>query len=309
MALPATPSSVRLARDWVAALLREIGREDLCESAQLGVSELVTNALLHAEPPVTVAVRGTTTHPRVEVTDASLVPPRHQITALDIDIDDPMTWATMGRGLDLMARHSRRWGADIHPFGKGKVVWFEPADQPRNTASDGEIFDVVDLLPGVDDESLADGFTIQFLGMPVELFARLRVYFNEIGREVRLVAMTDPDRFPLARELAETYLKVERERRLAEGIEDLDKAIVEGRETVDLSYKVPRSAPETMTRVNSLLDQLYREFSADALLAVKPIPVLMDLQHWYVTEFARQAAGEEPRPWTGPTRLAQQDTS
>ena len=49
----------------------EIGRPELVECAELGVSELVTNALLHGEPPITVRVRGTAEHPRVEVRDGS----------------------------------------------------------------------------------------------------------------------------------------------------------------------------------------------------------------------------------------------
>ena len=74
LALPASPPSVRLAREWVTGILSDIGRDELADSARLGVSELVTNAILHAEPPITVSVRGTVARPRIEVVDHTLIP-------------------------------------------------------------------------------------------------------------------------------------------------------------------------------------------------------------------------------------------
>ncbi|WP_447644734.1 ATP-binding protein [Nocardioides zeae] len=57
------PTCVQQARRWAAAVCRDMEREDLLDAAELGVSELVTNALLHATEPVTVRVRGTRAHP------------------------------------------------------------------------------------------------------------------------------------------------------------------------------------------------------------------------------------------------------
>ena len=62
LVLPASPPSVKLARSWVSKILAEIGREDLVDAAKLGVSELVTNALIHSQPPLSVRVRGTVDH-------------------------------------------------------------------------------------------------------------------------------------------------------------------------------------------------------------------------------------------------------
>ena len=65
------PRGVQNARHWVVEVCNDIGRSDLVECAELGVSELVTNALLHAATPIAVRVRGTREHPRVEVSDAA----------------------------------------------------------------------------------------------------------------------------------------------------------------------------------------------------------------------------------------------
>ena len=72
LALGGGARGVQDARRWVGELCTEIGRPELAECAQLGVSELVTNALLHGEPPITVRMRGTAEHPRVEVRDSSV---------------------------------------------------------------------------------------------------------------------------------------------------------------------------------------------------------------------------------------------
>lgn len=306
LALPASPPSVRLARDWVTGVLVDIGRPELAQSARLAVSELVTNAILHADPPMTVHVRGTVEHPRIEVTDQSLVPPRQRHSAQVIDVDDEFSWSTVGRGLDLVASFALRWGADIDNRGSGKVVWFEPAAEPRESPVEGALFDLDEVIAARGEVSLepTDRVVIRLNNMPVELFAHLRQHFNELGRELRLLALTDPDRYPLAVEFAEVYLQVEHERRHVDGLEELDEAMSSGTESVDLTYLAPPSAPATMARLSALLDEIYATFAEEALLAIRPTPVLHALQHWYLGEFTRQTGGQEPTPWKGPMRFA-----
>lgn len=306
LALPATAPSVRLARDWVSEVLADIGREELAESARLAVSELVTNAILHADPPMTVHVRGTIEHPRIEVTDQSMVPPLHRPNPRPVSLDDEFSWSTVGRGLNLVASYAQRWGADIDPRGMGKVVWFEPAAQPLETPVEGELFDMDEALAqhGAPPTDPALMVTIELLNMPIELFSALRLHFNELGRELRLLAISDPDRYPIAVDFAETFLQVEHERRQVLGLAELDAAMDAGKETVDLKYQVPPSTPRSMARIDALLEQVYRSFAEDSLLAVRPSTELMSLQRWYLGEFTRQGNGHRPLPWQGPTRPA-----
>jgi anti-sigma regulatory factor (Ser/Thr protein kinase) len=306
LALPATPPSVRLARDWVTSVLREIGRGELADSARLAVSELVTNAILHAEPPMTVHVRGTSEHPRIEVTDQSLVPPQRRNTNALVDLGDDFSWPTMGRGLDLVASYSVKWGAEITPNGMGKVVWFEPSTGVLDAPVEGEVFTMDAALAGriVEPPDPADLVTIRLLGMPVELFLHLRRHFSELGRELRLLAISDPERFPLALEFSETYLQVEYERRHVVGLDALDRAIADGTASIDLAYRAPPTAPATMRRLNMLLHQVYDQLTSKVLLASRPPDSMVELQEWYLGEFQRQAAGEPPTPWRGPLRFA-----
>jgi anti-sigma regulatory factor (Ser/Thr protein kinase) len=306
LALPASPPSVRLARDWVTGVLADIGRPELAESARLAVSELVTNAILHADPPMTVHVRGTVEHPRIEVTDQSLAPPRQRHSAGEIDIDDDFSWSTVGRGLDLVASYAQRWGADIDARGSGKVVWFEPAAEPHDVPTEGALFNLDEAIARRGDVvmDLQDAIVVRLLNLPVELFSHLRQHFNELGRELRLLAITDPERYPTAVEFTEVFLQVEHERRHVTGLEALDEAVDAGREHVDLTYRVPESAPASMERLSEMLDEIYRNLAHESLLAVRPSRDLQALQHWYLGEFVRQARGEEPTPWRGPSRLA-----
>jgi hypothetical protein len=101
------PQARRLAR---AAL--EAEHPELVDDAELVVSELVTNAALHGEPPITVRIlTGPTV--RVEVEDAA----RHLPVVMPAELD-----ATTGRGLALVAAVGARWGVQGVPPG-GKKVW------------------------------------------------------------------------------------------------------------------------------------------------------------------------------------------
>ena len=84
------PRGVQNARHWVVEVCNDIGRSDLVECAELGVSELVTNALLHAATPIAVRVRGTREHPRVEVSDDDGA--SWHDAELERDIDDRWAW-------------------------------------------------------------------------------------------------------------------------------------------------------------------------------------------------------------------------
>lgn len=111
--------SVSRARRFVRECLGALGRDDLDDCAELGVSELVTNSALHARTSIVIAVVRTRDGTvRIEVTDGSPLMPvirRHARTA------------TTGRGLRLLAACGR-WGAAARSDGKsGKTVWFEPA--------------------------------------------------------------------------------------------------------------------------------------------------------------------------------------
>jgi anti-sigma regulatory factor (Ser/Thr protein kinase) len=291
------PRSVREARVWVTGELDAIGREDLTDSAALGVSELVTNAILHADPPIVLRLGGTATHPRVEVHDTSPVPPMvRNMTAAD------RVLATIGRGLGIVAMYSSTWGAEISTG--GKVVWFEPAAEPTFTedvTATGDVFDLSEVVAQrlSAEGSAIDRVTVRLIGMPVRVFGRYRLWYEELRRELRLLALNHGEDYPLAKELSEITLQVEAERRQAVGIDRLNAAIAEGLERVDLEYVVPAGAGRTMTRLMELLEEVDVFCREQRLLTLAPNPQQLELRRWYLGEFGRQTAGEAPQPWTG----------
>ncbi|MFH8607972.1 SpoIIE family protein phosphatase [Streptomyces sp. NPDC018029] len=106
----ATPSRARrLAR---SALVRW-GLEELTDSVELLVSEVVTNAVRYASRPITLRLLRTDVL-RCEVgDDVPQLPRLRQARATDEG----------GRGLYLVNKMARRWGATR--LSTGKVVWFE----------------------------------------------------------------------------------------------------------------------------------------------------------------------------------------
>ncbi|MEV1046933.1 ATP-binding SpoIIE family protein phosphatase [Streptomyces sp. NPDC049916] len=89
------------------------GMSELADEVELLISEVVTNAVRYAERPVTLRLLRTDVL-RCEVGDDSPQLPR-QRRARDTDEG--------GRGLFLVNRLARRWGATR--LSTGKVVWFE----------------------------------------------------------------------------------------------------------------------------------------------------------------------------------------
>nr|WP_242339243.1 ATP-binding protein [Streptomyces formicae] len=89
----------------------------VAEDVLMVVSELVTNACLHTEGPQELVLHCTPERLRIEVSDASPVPPRPRPHA------DPALPG--GHGLVVLGRLARAWGSV--PRGTGKTVWAEIA--------------------------------------------------------------------------------------------------------------------------------------------------------------------------------------
>lgn len=116
----AEPGAVRAARAAVRGRLHDWGLDGAADTAALLVSELVTNSLRYAPGPIRVRLDR---HPSglpgvllVEVSDPLPDPPRRRAAR---------PYDESGRGLELVAIASRRWGT--RPSGAGKTVWFELA--------------------------------------------------------------------------------------------------------------------------------------------------------------------------------------
>ncbi|MEJ5944228.1 ATP-binding protein [Pseudokineococcus basanitobsidens] len=118
------------ARDLVGRCCRLAGLRDEAEQvAVLLASEVVTNAVVHAETDARLSVLLADHRVRVEVADGS--PRRPLVRAWT---DDGGT----GRGMALVEALASRWGVDPSP--SGKIVWFDVVDPaPCPTAGRGSV--------------------------------------------------------------------------------------------------------------------------------------------------------------------------
>lgn len=143
---PPRTGSVRAARHFLDEELERWQQQGLQWTAELLLSELATNAVLHAGTEFTVALLlladGAV---RIEVADRVRRVPRER--RYDAE-------ATTGRGIALVVHLSRAWGVDKQAG--GKVVWCELAAE-SDRASEGcglTAAGVVDLdaFLGADDQ-------------------------------------------------------------------------------------------------------------------------------------------------------------
>lgn len=162
------PESVRDARRFVFRTLADTGT--VADDAALLVSELATNAVIHAGSAYTVTVRRDGHVVRVEVADASPASARR--------CHYSPTSGT-GRGLGMVEDLASGWGVEELGSGDGKVVWFElplpgqgaaagvaadaahADDPPRapadDAATDADLDALLAELGGWDDDDSAAG--------------------------------------------------------------------------------------------------------------------------------------------------------
>lgn len=112
--LPCNPASPGLAREFVLGALEREGKPEFGDVASLLVSELVTNAYLHARSEVEVQVECRGEDVEVAVTDTSPRPPRV--------VQNRGDGTATGRGLQLVDALAAEWGAETGST--GKTVWF-----------------------------------------------------------------------------------------------------------------------------------------------------------------------------------------
>jgi CheY-like chemotaxis protein len=111
---PARPQSVAGARAFVRAALERWREDDLVDTVVLLLSELVTNAVVHAAAAPTVAVHLLPDRVHVEVADDDTT---------ELEAREAPLSAESGRGLALVEALAHTWGQVTLPG--GKVVWFD----------------------------------------------------------------------------------------------------------------------------------------------------------------------------------------
>ncbi|MET7479403.1 SpoIIE family protein phosphatase [Streptomyces sp. NPDC005648] len=112
--IPADPALVAPIRKQVVAQLDAWGLLEAAFTAELVVSELVTNAIRYGAHPIRLRLIHDATTLICEVSDTSHTAPH---------LRRAKTWDEGGRGLLLVAQLTQRWGS--RHTGEGKTIWAE----------------------------------------------------------------------------------------------------------------------------------------------------------------------------------------
>ncbi len=276
--------AVSEARRFAEARLRQHGLEELATDVQLVVTELVTNALLHAHPPIRLVVQVTPPRARVEVHDRSHAMP----LPLNPDVD-----AMTGRGLRIAQGLSTSWGAT--PEGEGKYLWAElEAGRGPAKAVVGELErdQLIEAWLKEPEAPREVRYTVCLGDVPTELLLRAKSHVDDLMREFTLAAtgaasgMTSAVPAALA-ELIETVVHSFAEareaiRRQAVIAKDL------GQERVLLELSLPASAADAAEQYLHALNEADAYCRAARLLTLETPPRHRIFRQWYIEQLVDQ---------------------
>jgi PAS domain S-box-containing protein len=270
------PVSAGIARRHVTTVLDEAGAAALIDQAQLLVSEVVTNALLHSGGPIGLCVAADEGWACIEVHDTSaLVPsPRHY--------DDE---ATTGRGLEIVGVVASRWG--VIPQTGGKVVWFELGQPPSAHADDR-------AGRSVTTPRAAPTGTVRLLNMPPHLVLATVERGDALLREIALLELGEATQSGPPERRPEFALPV------GPVLEVAEAAVAAGQSSVDAAVELPVTAADIALARLALADEAERLAASGELLSPPAVPELTACRRWLLGQIALQLQGGPLTAWEMP---------
>ncbi|HEX6921605.1 MAG TPA: GAF domain-containing protein [Actinomycetes bacterium] len=286
------PDAVPRARSFAADLLHSWHEAELEVDVGVLVTEVVTNALLHAGPPVLLRLVRLVDGVRIEVEDSSRALPLRS---------RPGTDAMTGRGIMLVEALCRAWG--VEPLEFGKVVWCEVVRGDEHVAGPAADLDALLDVWGEGEEE-EKRYTVHLGDVPTDLLLAAKAHIDNLVREFALAAAGAesghsaivPDQ--LAR-LIERVVYRFAEPRLAIKMQAL-AAAERGEARTTLTLQLPASAAAAAEDYLAALDEADSYARAARLLTVESPPQHRLFRHWYVESIVAQlrsaAAGDPVAP-------------
>ncbi|WP_078917139.1 ATP-binding protein [Streptomyces sp. NRRL S-813] len=271
---PPRPESIPAARQFVRSSLAGTP-SDVVDEAELLVSELVTNAVLHAHTEVEVRAwaRAGRVHVRVRDQEPHLAPaPRER--GLD---------ACTGRGLQLVEDLAAGFGVECDKC--GKTVWFELWPEAPETPP---VADWGDARPPT-------GPTVPVLlaDLPVVLYGAAQRHQEALLRECLLAGLAGQrPHLPPA------------DVRAAQGAQQgLDAGVAaalgpEPEPVGTVRVALPCEAGPAVPLLRRVLEQADAAAADGRLLTRPALPEIRRVSDWLLDEVAAQLDGAPPTPWT-----------
>jgi anti-sigma regulatory factor (Ser/Thr protein kinase) len=335
---PPEPRSAADARHWVRDHLDRLGRHDLVPAAEAGVSELVTNGILHAQTSIGLQLSRRQDRVVIEVYDGS---PHVQQPAYDSGAE--VNESTIGRGLRIVRAYANEWG--VCTTDHGKVIWFqpaatvpgpssaptggvgnagtaaEPATTSPGTAEPLDMLDETDLDAAL--EALAEAFPdletagasaverasspdddktvrVWLLGVPLRVVHHYRKRWLELVREMQLLALASPSpQQRMAQRFCDAANRVHSDLYRVERSSRGYTPMSDDGATIDAVFDVPRSRRQDFLDIRDMARELEQRWAGIELLFVHPGRQAVELREWWLGEFIKQIDGADPTPWTG----------
>jgi GAF domain-containing protein/anti-sigma regulatory factor (Ser/Thr protein kinase) len=297
------PDAVPRARRFAVAALAGLFADELVDDAALIISELVTNAFLHGEPPVVVRISAHAHLVHIEVADESRSAPMR---------GRPDSNAMTGRGMGLVESLSSRWG--VAPEARGKKVWCELEAMSDDFVNGIDVTDPPPASPVAAIQAdwerpkgeFGDGdeptFVVALGDVPTDLLLAAKAHVDNLVREFTLAAAgaesgaTAVVPVHLAA-LIESVLHGFADARNAIKRQALAAADI-GAPRTHLSLTMPISAAAAGDAYLSALDEADGYARAARLLTLETPPQHRAFRRWYVQSLIVQlraiAAGEPP---------------
>jgi len=297
LTLEPVASAPQTARRWVERELEFRERPDLADSAVLGVSELVTNAVLHVRSSIVVRVVDNDARIRIEVYDHAPRPPDGHPVVVPGALDNE---STIGRGLQIVDSISYAWGVSYEHL--GKCVWFHPApESPRSTGPAHIGSPVVHGVGGPDLEIEVDGsiVDVHLVDLPVNLVAHYQSKFFDLRREMTLIDLSSSRNDTVAHRLTELSVRMEALREDNRWTPQVERARRAGLDRVTLVLPIASSMLPRIREFQQLLSEADEFCRREQLLTLAAGPQEQELRSWYLGEMIAQLQGAAPTPWSG----------
>lgn len=299
LSLPPDPASASLARQALRELLHECGQQTWLDAAQLAVTELVTNVVLHAHTPL--VVRATCgSELRVEVADESPVRPTQR---------EYGEGAMTGRGMGLVAAVTHSHGVISTPSG-GKAVWFvikdsaggDATEQPRAWS---------DLIDELEQPRRQGTMRVLLPQLPPTLWLAAEQRHDALLRELALgrderdpfhddLAVADGASARLSAAVHEVLAEAKARGDVRDPLPSNHPGALEPvAPTVDVELFLSPQDGEAFAVAQDVLDEAERRATAAQMLTRPGLPEVIALRDWACEQIIAQLNGQQPSPWPG----------
>ncbi|CAL9645814.1 SpoIIE family protein phosphatase [Streptomyces sp. enrichment culture] len=272
---PRWPESVAKARRFVRAAVRDVA-PDVVDTAELLVSELVTNAVLHARTDIEVSARVDSGTVRVGVRDRR--PDRELLP------QGCPAYAGTGQGLALVGRLASRYG--VEAAADGKTVWFELAPGGPAPQADGW---------GPATAPADSGAHVTLIDMPGALYAASQQHRHTVLRELALAMAAGYDLGVPPEDLAvaqDTSLVI------SACVTAALRGRPAGQEIPSLPLRLPADAGASVATLYRVLNRAEDAARDEHLLTLPALPRSRVFQQWLCEQIVGQLAGGHATAWT-----------